>query len=83
MRARPRRLPWGSRRGFLLGGTFSWLCLLWVAVHPIRRQCTPSDRVYRDVTGVSRRNGCKAAVWFGRRLVEELGGTPCRVLACC
>ena len=23
------------------------------AVHPIRRHCTPSDRVYRDVTGVA------------------------------
>ena len=31
------------------------------AVHPIRRHYTPSDRVYRDVTGVSRRNGCSAS----------------------
>ena len=23
------------------------------AVHPFRRHCTPSDRVYRDVTGVA------------------------------
>ena len=30
-------------------------------VHPIRRHCTSSDRVYRDVTGVSRRNGCTVA----------------------
>ena len=35
--------------------------LFWEAVHPIRRHCTPSDRVYRDVTGVSRRNGCTVA----------------------
>ena len=27
------------------------LCLLWAVVHPIRRHCTPSDRVRRDVTG--------------------------------
>ena len=37
------------------------LCLLRAAVHPIRRHYTPSDRVYRDVTGAARRNGCKAA----------------------
>ena len=45
------------------------LCLLWVAVHPIRRHCTPSDRVHRDVTGVSRRNGCLPAPYRlrGRR----------------
>ena len=30
------------------------------AVHPIRRHYTPSDRVYRDVTGVPRRIGCSA-----------------------
>jgi len=36
------------------------LCLLWEAVHPIRRHYTPSDRVYRDVTGASLRNGCIA-----------------------
>ena len=36
------------------------LCLSWGAVHPIRRHDTPSDRVYRDVTGASRRNGCSA-----------------------
>ena len=36
------------------------LCLLWGAVHPIRRHDTPSDRVYRDGTGVSRRIGCSA-----------------------
>ena len=34
------------------------------AVHPIRRQCTPSDQVHRDVTGASRRNGCTVA-WSG------------------
>ena len=61
MRARPRRLPRGSRRGFLRDGTFSRLCLLWAAVQPIRRHCTPSDRVHRDVTGVARRNGCSAS----------------------
>ena len=31
------------------------------AVHPIRRHCTSSDRVYSDVTGASRRNGCTVA----------------------
>ena len=31
------------------------------AVHPIRRHYTPSDRVYSDVTGASRRNGCAVA----------------------
>ena len=31
------------------------------AVHPIRRHYTPSDRVYRDVTGARRRKGCTAA----------------------
>ena len=31
------------------------------AVHPIRRYYTPSDRVYCDVRGASRRNGCSAA----------------------
>ena len=61
MRARPRRLPRGSRRGFLRDGTFSRLCLLWEAVHPICRHCTPSDRVHCDVTGVARRNGCSAS----------------------
>ena len=61
MRARPCRLPRGSRHGFLRDGTLSRLCLLWAAVHPIRRYCTPSDRVHRDVTGVARRNGCSAS----------------------
>ena len=28
------------------------LCLLWAVVHPIRRHCTPSDRVHCDGTGV-------------------------------
>ena len=37
------------------------LCLLWEAVHPIRRHYTLSDRVHRDVTGASRRNGCTVA----------------------
>ena len=37
------------------------LCLLWEAVHPIRRHYTPSVRVRRDVTGVARRNGCSAS----------------------
>ena len=36
------------------------LCLLWEAVHPIRRHYTPSDRVHRNVTGASQRNGCIA-----------------------
>ena len=36
------------------------LSLLMRALHPIRRHYTPSVRVYRDVTGVSRRNGCSA-----------------------
>ena len=40
-------------------------CLLWEAVHPIRRHYTPSDRVHCDVTGAARRNGCSAA-WPGR-----------------
>ena len=31
------------------------------AVHPIRRHCTLSGRVRRDVTGASRRNGCTVA----------------------
>ena len=30
-------------------------------VHPIRRHCTSSDRVYHDVTGVSQQNGCTVA----------------------
>ena len=37
------------------------LCLLREAVHPIRRHYTLSDRVHRDVTGASRRNGCSAS----------------------
>ena len=36
-------------------------CLLWEAVHPIRRHYTPSDRVHRDVTCASRCNGCSAS----------------------
>ena len=48
--------------------------LFWEAVHPIRRHCTPSDRVYRDVTGASRRNGCTVARLFGRWLVEGARG---------
>ena len=35
--------------------------LFWEVMHPIRRQYTPSDRVYSDVTGASRRNGCTVA----------------------
>ena len=31
------------------------------AVHPICRHYTSSDRVHRDGSGASRRNGCKAA----------------------
>ena len=53
MRARPRRLPRGSRRGFLRDGVFSRLCLLWEVVYPFRRHYTPSDRVHRDVTGAA------------------------------
>ena len=30
-------------------------------MHPIRRRDTPSDRVYRDGTGVARRIGCSAS----------------------
>ena len=32
------------------------------ALHPIRRQCTSSVRVYRHVTGAAPRNGCSAPV---------------------
>ena len=34
------------------------LFLLLGALHPIRRHCTPSVRVYRHVTGAAPRNGC-------------------------
>ena len=56
-----RRGPVGRRRGFLRDGTFSQLCLLWAVVHPIRRHYTSSDRVHRDGSGASRRNGCPVA----------------------
>ena len=49
------------------------LCLLREAVHPIRRHDTPSDRVYRDVTGAARRNGCSAT--------DRVQCVPCPVLA--
>ena len=62
MRARPRRLPRGSRRGFLRDGTFSRLCLLWEALHPICRHYTPSVRVQRHITGAAPHNGCSAPV---------------------
>ena len=42
----------GGRLGSV-GTNCPRLCLLWEAVRPIRRHCTPSDRVYRDVTGVA------------------------------
>ena len=52
-------------------------------VHPIRRHCTPSDRVHRDVTGASRRNGCTVARSGSvDGLLRGLGAAPCRVLAC-
>ena len=44
----------GGRLGSV-GTNWPRLGLLWEAVHPIRRQYTPSDRVYRDVTGVTLR----------------------------
>ena len=47
------------------------LCLLWEVVHPIRRHCTSSDRVYRDVTGASLRNGC-----FATERVQRLSCGP-------
>ena len=42
------------------------LGLLWEAVHPICRHCTPSDRVQRDVTG---------AAGMRRRTTNDRGGT--------
>ena len=49
--------------------------LLREAVHPIRRHCTPSDRVYRDVTGaaplVRSRGEHVEAVW--RRPMQTVG----------
>ena len=53
------------------------LCLLWEAVHPIRRHYTLSDRVHRDVTGASRRNGCTVAR-SGSAWACEAGGVPMR-----
>ena len=46
---------------------------LWLdALHPIRRQCTPSDRVYRPVTGAAAfallfRPGCFVLPWAAAR----------------
>ena len=58
--------------------------LFWEAVHPIRRHYTPSDRVHRDVTGVSRRNGCTVARSGSvDGLLIGLGGAHCRAWACC
>ena len=50
----------GGRLGSV-GANCPRLCLLREAVHPIRRHYTPSDRVHRDGSGVSRRNGCSAS----------------------
>ena len=50
----------GGRLGSV-GANCPRLGLLWEAVHPIRRHYTPSDRVHRDGSGVSRRNGCSAS----------------------
>ena len=52
---------------------------LWLdALHPIRRQCTPSDRVYRPVTGAAARNGCSAprTVVSAGLLCAPVGGGP-------
>ena len=61
---------------YLVQRCMAWACLTptWSALarlsaimlvvdkvkHPIRRHYTPSDRVYRDGSGVSRRIGCSA-----------------------
>ena len=50
--------------------------LLWEAVHPIRRHYTSSDRVHRDVTGVSRRNGCSASRSEPGEHVEAVSQRP-------
>ena len=55
------------------------LCLLWEAVHPIRRHCTPSDRVHRYVTGVSLRNGCTVTDRVHR---DGSGAAPLMWTAC-
>ena len=58
-----------------MGSNCPRLGLLWEAVHPIRRHCTPSDRVQRDVTGVAplvrSRGEHVEAVWL--RLMLPLG----------
>ena len=47
------------------------------ALHPIRRQCTSSVRVYRHVTGAAPRNGCSAPV-----LVAAVGVAGVFCLGC-
>ena len=46
-----------------MAGRSPRLCLCAWALHPIRRQCTRSDRVQRPVRGAASRNGCGA--WSG------------------
>ena len=47
-------------------------------MHPIRRQCTRSDRVQRPVTGAASRNGCSARC--GSRCVNRGGACSSVVL---
>ena len=44
----------------VVSGRSPRLCLWMWVVHPIRRQCTRSDRVQRPVRGAASRNGCRA-----------------------
>ena len=57
--------------------------LLWEAVHPIRRHYTPSDRVHRDVTGVSRRNWCSASRSEPGEHVEAVSRRPMLPVGVC
>ena len=64
----------------LVGGVgtsfyLNWACCS-VTLHPIRRHCTPSDQVYRDVTGVSRRNGGSASRSEPGEHVEAVSQRP-------
>ena len=65
----------GGRLGSV-GANCPRLGLLWEAVHPICRHCTSSDRVYRDVTGASRRNGCSASRSEPGEHVEAVSQRP-------
>ena len=49
------------------------LCLLRAVLHLIRRHCTSSDRVHRDGTGASRRNGRRLSCGPRQTGVECVG----------